>query len=165
MDKRPSILIVDDSESLLGALREQCTLEGYACETFTRAEAAVSVLEKTAYDVLLADIVLPGMKGLELSEKAKQLRPDMIVIVMTGFIDDFSYDEAVKAGASDFIKKPFTVQELMMRIRHAKMQEKLREMSFTDELTGLPNRRGFFAFAQQQQATVPMDQGEFGLEF
>ncbi len=70
------------------------------------------------------------------------------VIVMTGYVDDFSYDQAIDAGASDFIKKPFTLKELMMRIKHVRMQEKLRTISITDELTGLLNRRGFFALAQ-----------------
>jgi diguanylate cyclase (GGDEF)-like protein len=74
----------------------------------------------------------------------------MVVIIMTGFIGDFSYDQAMDTGASDFIKKPFTVQELVMRIKHVRMQEKLRTISITDELTGLLNRRGFFALAEQQ---------------
>jgi diguanylate cyclase (GGDEF)-like protein len=99
---------------------------------------------------MLTDIVMPGMRGLELVSRAKRLHPAMTAIVMTGFIEEFSYDEAIRSGAADFIKKPFTVQELLVRIKHAKMQDHLRELSITDELTGLSNRRGFFAFAQQQ---------------
>jgi diguanylate cyclase (GGDEF)-like protein len=56
---------------------------------------------------------------------------------------------AIEAGASDFIKKPFTIKELKVRIEHVKMQEELRAMSITDDLTGLYNRRGFFAMAEQ----------------
>ncbi|HWR58723.1 MAG TPA: diguanylate cyclase, partial [Thermodesulfovibrionales bacterium] len=88
--------------------------------------------------------------GFELTERAKKMRPGMIVIVMTGFIDDFSYDRAIQAGASDFIKKPFTLMELRARIDHVKLQEKQRLMAMTDELTGICNRRGFFNLAEQQ---------------
>lgn len=150
MEGKPSIVIVDDDEALLGALQEACTCEGYSCATFTHAEAALKEIEELPCDVLLTDVVLPGMKGLELTTRAKHQHPEMIVIVMSGFTMDFSYDDAVKAGASDFIKKPFTINEMLMRIQHAKMQERLRELSFTDDLTGLPNRRGFFAFARQE---------------
>jgi diguanylate cyclase (GGDEF)-like protein len=93
---------------------------------------------------------MPGMRGLELVRRVKHLYPSMTSIVMTGFVEEFSYDEAIRSGAGDFIKKPFTVQELLVRIKHAKLQDHLRELSITDELTGLSNRRGFFAFAQQQ---------------
>lgn len=147
---KPSLIIVDDDEPLLGMLRDASGSEGYSCVTFTRAETALSEIESLRFDVLLTDIVLPGMKGLELTSRVKHMRPEMIVIVMSGFTTDFSYDDAIRAGASDFIKKPFTVHEMLMRIRHAKMQERLRALSFTDDLTGLPNRRGFFAFAQQE---------------
>ncbi len=150
MEVKPSIIIVDDDEPLLKVLREAITLEGFSCATFTQAEAALSEIERLRFDVLLTDIVMPGMKGLELTSRVKQAHPEMIVIVMSGFTADFSYDDAIRAGASDFIKKPFTVPEMLMRIQHAKMQERLRALSFTDDLTGLPNRRGFFAFAQQE---------------
>jgi diguanylate cyclase (GGDEF)-like protein len=73
---------------------------------------------------------------------------------MTGFVGEFSYDEAIRAGAADFIRKPFTTQELLVRIKHGQMQDHLRTLSITDELTGLANRRGFFAFAQQQMKSA-----------
>ena len=150
MQVKPSLIIVDDDERLLGVLREAGSLEGYTCATFTRAEEALAEIERRSFNVLLTDIVLPGMKGLELTSRVKQMHPEMIIIVMSGFTTEFSYDDAIRAGASDFIKKPFTVHEMLMRIQHAKMQERLRALSFTDDLTGLPNRRGFFAFAQQE---------------
>lgn len=150
MNRTGSIIIVDDDSDMRAALSEYFGLKGHACKAFPNAEDALTHLSKESADVMLTDIVMPGMKGLELAERAKRLRPDMNIIVMTGYIDDFSYDEAIAAGASDFIKKPFTMYELMMRIKHVKLQDRLRLMSVTDELTGLPNRRGFFVLAEQQ---------------
>ncbi|MEK6745286.1 MAG: diguanylate cyclase [Nitrospirota bacterium] len=144
------VMIVDDDVSILDILRQSLSLEGYACEAFTRGEDALEALERMPAEVLLTDIVMPGMRGLELVSRAKRIHPAMTAIVMTGFVEEFSYDEAIRSGAADFIKKPFTVQELIVRIKHAKLQDHLRELSITDELTGLSNRRGFFAFAQQQ---------------
>ncbi len=150
MNELNSVIIVDDDEALLSMLKEGFSKEGYRCETALNGECALDLVSRNDFDIMLTDIVLPGIKGIELTEKAKRLRPEMVVIIMTGFIDDFSYDKAIEAGASDLIKKPFTLKELMVRIRHVKLQEKLRVLSITDELTGLYNRRGFFALAEQQ---------------
>lgn len=147
---KPTIMIVDDDVSVLDVLRQSLALEGYACQEYTRAREALAALERGPVDVLLADIVMPGLSGLDLVARAKQLHPSITIVVMTGFVEKFSYDEVVRSGAADFIKKPFTDQELLVRIKHAQLQDRLRELSITDELTGLTNRRGFFAFAQQQ---------------
>jgi diguanylate cyclase (GGDEF)-like protein len=150
MNTKTFVMIVDDDVSILDILRQSLSLEGYTCEAFTRGQDALDALERMPAEVLLTDIVMPGIRGLELVSRAKRIHPALTAIVMTGFVEEFSYDEAIRAGAADFIKKPFTVQELLVRIKHAKLQDHLRELSITDELTGLSNRRGFFAFAQQQ---------------
>ncbi len=150
MNKGNYVLIVDDEETLLSMLKETFTSEGYECETATSAESALEHISNTPFDIMLTDISLPGMKGFELTVQAKKMRPEMAVIIMTGYIDDFSYDSAIEAGASDFIKKPFTLKELKARIGLMKVQEKQRVMSITDELTGLYNRRGFFTLAEQR---------------
>jgi diguanylate cyclase (GGDEF)-like protein len=145
-----SVLIVDDDEGLLEMFKTALSIEGYRCETAANVEKALDLIKNVAFDILIADIKMPGMTGLELTEKAKKIRPDMAAIVMTAYIEEFSYDSAIEVGASDFIKKPFTVRELVARIQHVKLQEKLRSMSVTDELTDLYNRRGFFALAEQE---------------
>lgn len=150
-------MIVDDDVSILDILRQSLSLMGYTCEAFTSGEDALAALERRPAEVMLTDIVMPGMRGLELVSRAKRLHPAITAIVMTGFVEEFSYDEAIRSGAADFIKKPFTVQELLVRIKHAKLQDHLRELSITDELTGLSNRRGFFAFAQQQMKHARRD--------
>jgi len=140
-------------------------MQGHDCEVFSSAEAALDHITDKPCDILITDIVMPGMKGLQLTKEVRQSWPDTNVIVMTGFIDDFSYDQAIEAGASDFIKKPFTMHEMMLRIQHVHLQEKLREMSNSDELTGLYNRRGFYAIAQQQLKVANRAKGEVALLF
>jgi len=152
MSDKNSILIVDDDETLLPMLKEGFELQGYRCEAARSGEAALELVKNISFDILVADIVLPGLKGFELIEKAKRLRPDTVAIIMTGFINKYTYDTAIEAGASDLIKKPFTLKELMIRIEHAQVLKHLRETSVIDELTGLYNRRGFFTVAEQQVA-------------
>ncbi len=150
MNDSYSVMIVDDDPDLRHVLQSFLTSEGLVCETFSRAEEALEQLTRKPFDIMIADIIVPGMRGLELTERAKRIRPEMNIIVMTGYIENFSYDDAVAAGASDFIRKPFSLTEIALRLKHVRLQEKLRALSITDELTGLPNRRGFFALAEQQ---------------
>ena len=146
-------------------LKESLEALGHPCLTFKNAKDALAGLASSLPDVLITDISMSQMSGLELTKEAKRIRPDLIVIMMTGYIEDFSYDQAIEAGAADFIKKPFTIQELLMRVNHVKMQEKLRTISITDELTGLLNRRGFFALAEQQLKMAGRTKAEMALLF
>jgi len=142
------ILLVDDDVFLLDTLRNGLSLRGYQCETAVNAMTALELISKKTFHGMVTDIILPDMMGFELTEKVKKLEPDMVVIIMTGFIDEFSYKDAMEAGASDFIKKPFSLKELIARIEHATMHEKLHTISLRDDLTGLYNRRGFFTLAE-----------------
>jgi len=165
MENKTQFIVVDDDETLLDVLKRFLAMQGHDCEVFSSAESALDHIANKPCDILITDIVMPGMKGLQLTKEVRQSWPDTNVIVMTGFIDDFSYDQAIEAGASDFIKKPFTMHEMMLRIRHVHLQERLREMSNSDELTGLYNRRGFYAIAQQQLKVANRAKGEVALLF
>jgi len=150
LDKKDSILIVDDDAVIMKFMKIVLEMEGYECETAISSQAALERVQSTPFDIMITDIVMPGMNGLELTGKAKGIRPNMAVIITTGFVDNFSYDKAIEAGASDFIKKPFTEKELIARIKHVKMQQEIRNLTLRDELTGIYNRRGFFALVEYQ---------------
>jgi len=150
LEKKDSILIIDDDAVILKFMKIVLEMEGYECETAISSQAALERVQSTPFDIMITDIVMPGMNGLELTGKAKGIRPNMAVIITTGFVDNFSYDKSVEAGASDFIRKPFTEKELIARIKHVKMQQEIRNLTLRDELTGLYNRRGFFALVEYQ---------------
>jgi|WetSurMetagenome_2_1015567.scaffolds.fasta_scaffold45804_2 two-component system, cell cycle response regulator len=156
--KQKSLLIVDDDILLLDTINSGLSLRGYQCKTAMSASIALELLSKNLFDVMIIDIVLPDMSGFELTTKAKKIKPDMAIIIMTGYIDEFSYEDAIESGASDFIKKPFSLNELIARIEHARMHERLHDISLHDELTGLYNRRGFFTLAEHLLKTAKRQQ-------
>lgn len=165
MEKKPRFVVVDDDETLLDVMRRFLATQGHACEVFSSAEKALAHLADNTADIVITDIVLNGMEGLQFTKRVKLSWPNTNVIVMTGFINDFSYDNAIEAGASDFIKKPFTVHEILFRVKHVLLQEHLREMATTDELTGLLNRRGFFTIARQELKAANRTKGKLALVF
>jgi two-component system, cell cycle response regulator len=152
------ILIVDDDISLLDIIISGLSLRGYQCKTSMSGNIALDLLSKGLFDIMLIDIGLPDMSGFELTAKVKKIKADLPIIVMTGFIEEFSYEDAIESGASDFIKKPFSLKELIARIEHAKMHERVRDISLHDELTGLYNRRGFFTLAEHLLKTAKRQQ-------
>lgn len=119
------ILIVDDDEQLRDILKNGLSFYGYSCATMGNAATALEYIEKNSFDIMIVDVVLPDMNGLELTKKVKAIRPNKTIVVITGHIEDFPYDRALDAGASDFIKKPFSIKELLARIRYVKMQDEL----------------------------------------
>jgi len=127
MEQRGAVIVVDDDAKLLDVVRSGLLQKGYPCETAANGASALELINKTPFDTMIADVDLPGMNGLELARKAKRLRPGMAVIIVTGFIEKFSYDEAIEAGASDFIKKPFTLRELLAKMNQIKIQEELQK--------------------------------------
>ena len=152
--KQGLVLVIADDMPLLDALDKGLSLSGYQCTVAMSSTQALKLFAENLFDVIVTDIVLPDMRCFELTTKVKKIRPDMTIIVMTGSIDEFSYDNAMGAGASDFIIKPFSLKELVARIEHAKKHEKLYDISVRDELTGLYNRRGFFALSEHLLKTA-----------
>ena len=105
-----SILIVDDEIRLGDALRRTLALEGYDAFYEPDAEEALRALRARPFDVLLTDLVMPGIDGLELMRRAKRIRPGCEVVVMTAFATVDTAREALKRGAVDYLTKPFSVE-------------------------------------------------------
>ena len=115
-DKQIHILVVDDETSILEFLQEGIQLAGYSCSTASRAKEALEIMECGPTDIVIADVNMPGMSGLELVEQIKG-KYDSDVIVMTGYAADYTYEEIIGLGASDFIQKPIRIAEFIARIK------------------------------------------------
>ncbi len=122
MTKKISILIVDDEESVRDSLYNWFIEDGYRVEVAENANKALSLLESDSFDIILADIKMPGMDGLEMLRRIKILKSDSIVIVMTAFATVDTAVQALKDGAYDYITKPFDPDDLSHLIRNASKQ-------------------------------------------
>ena len=147
------ILVVDDDAAVRNSLEEFLTFLGFTAHTAANAEKALAFLENQPVDVVITDIVMPGMNGLELMQEIKQ-QYDADVVVITGYTTEFSYEEAISRGASDFVFKPFRLDELRLRLKRVMreralvqeqhhLMEKFKKLAITDGLTTLYNARHF----------------------
>ncbi len=127
MAKKISILIVDDEVSVRDSLYSWFIEDGYRVESAENANTALSILENESFDIILADIKMPGMDGLEMLRRIKLLKSDSIVIVMTAFATVDTAVQALKDGAFDYITKPFDPDDLSHLIRNASKQISLAE--------------------------------------
>jgi DNA-binding NtrC family response regulator len=127
MARKISILIVDDEESVRDSLYNWFIEDGYRVECAENAKKALSMLENEGFDIILADIKMPGMDGLEMLRRIKLLKSDSIVIVMTAFATVDTAVQALKDGAFDYVTKPFDPDDLSHLIRNASKQIVLTE--------------------------------------
>jgi diguanylate cyclase (GGDEF)-like protein len=148
------ILIVDDDLAIRDAMQEFIEMSGYEASVASSAEEAMGLLADRTVEVVISDILLPGMDGLALTDRIKRTW-DVDVIVMTGYSTDYSYEEAISKGASDFVFKPVRFEELLLRLKRVlnerrlnqervQMLDELKKLSITDGLTGLYNSRYFY---------------------
>ena len=122
MARKISILIVDDEESVRDSLYNWFIEDGYRVESAENAKKALTILESDQFDIILADIKMPGMDGLEMLRRIKSIKPEAIVIVMTAFATVDTAVKALKDGAYDYVTKPFDPDDLTHLIRNATNQ-------------------------------------------
>lgn len=127
MTKKISILIVDDELSVRDSLYNWFIEDGYLVECAENANKALAMLESGDFDIVLADIKMPGMDGLEMLRLIKALKKDIIVIMMTAFATVDTAVQALKDGAYDYVTKPFDPDDLSHLIRNASRQVILSE--------------------------------------
>ena len=127
-----SILVVDDVPAMQRMLTSSLSSDGYQVETASSGEEAISRIAEQEFDVILADIVMPGVGGLVVLERSRLLNPRAAVILMTAYASLETAIAALRHGAWDYLEKPFCLDELTARVervldqREALWRERLR---------------------------------------
>jgi DNA-binding NtrC family response regulator len=113
------LLIVEDEDTLCKSLQRVLKREGYEVDGADSAESAFVLLETKSYDLIITDIILPGISGIELLARYRKTNPAQKVIVITAYASLVTAVEAIKAGACDFIIKPLMHDEMRRAVRKA----------------------------------------------
>ena len=112
------ILVVDDDEVIRETLCELLSTN-YSCQTADTAEAALDKLQARSFDVVLTDISMPGLSGMELLRRVLQLYPDTQVIMISGLSDQEHAQNLISQGASDYLLKPFRLEVVEESVKRA----------------------------------------------
>jgi DNA-binding NtrC family response regulator len=176
MSAKARILVVDDEPTICDALRVAITTDGYAVQSAENAIQAIAELERQEFDVVLADLSLPRVSGLELLDRVKKSWPGTEVIVITGQGSIATAVDAIKRGAYHYVTKPFTADEILhlvgqalerRRLVHRKerLEEELSLARGVHQLVGqsepIERIRAIIQTAAGSEATV-LIQGESG---
>jgi len=111
------VLVVDDEESIRTFIVTLLSKKGHSCATATDGAEALDKMNSDQFDAVITDIVMGEMDGLTLTKEILGRYPGLPVMIMTGYTDDYSTEEAIEAGAQEFVKKPFSITELDLRFR------------------------------------------------
>ena len=116
--KKPSnynVLVVDDEEPMRELMVALLSRQGHQCITARNGNEALNKISQHKFDAVITDIVMPEMDGIALTKEILILYPDLPIMVMTGYSGEYSAESAIAAGARDFINKPFSIDEFILR--------------------------------------------------
>jgi len=120
------LLVVDDEEPQMRALCDTLSSEGFITAGFSSPQSALAALERSSYDLLLTDLMMPGMDGIELLAAARRIDPELVGIMMTGHGTIDTAVRAMQAGALDYIQKPFRLKVILPVLRRGIEIRRLR---------------------------------------
>src|SRR5574341_2397273 len=121
-----NLLIVEDEETLRESIKRIFTKEGYTVDAVDSAEKGLALVEKNLFDVIISDIILPGMDGIEMLTRVREQVPDQLFIVVTAYASLDTSVKALRAGAYDYIMKPIIHEEIKQIVRNALRQKSLQ---------------------------------------
>ena len=114
--KTYDILVVDDEESIRTVLRLDLEKQNYRTDEAGSGKQTLEILEKNHYDLMITDLMMDGMDGLELMREIKKIKPELMAIILTGYASLDSAVEAMRLGASDYLRKPYDRSDLHLRV-------------------------------------------------
>ncbi len=122
MKEELRVLVVDDEEMLRNLLARILEREGYSVSTASGAKQALASLEKSDFQIMVSDVKMPEMNGFELLKAAKHKYPQMAVVMMTAFGDDYTVQQALGLGADGYVAKPFKSHDLTSEVERARQK-------------------------------------------
>jgi CheY-like chemotaxis protein len=124
------ILCVDDEEVILDSFRKILVLDGYSVDTVQTGQEALGLIQSYHYDFVFTDLKMPAMDGVDVVKAVKHMRPDVDVVIITGFATVETAVECMKYGAMDYVQKPFTEDELLAFAKKAviKRQDRIQKL-------------------------------------
>jgi FixJ family two-component response regulator len=127
------VLVVDDEQAMCAMVTRFLRTSGYDSESTTDPAKALELLKLGSFELVISDIKMPGMDGIQLLSEILRIDPIPHTIIMTGHTDAYTFSDIIKAGAADFISKPFRLSELKAKIERIdgerKMKRELQEMN------------------------------------
>jgi DNA-binding NtrC family response regulator len=126
LEKTARVLIVDDEDSVRDLLSDALTSFGYATVTAKNGEEALRLYKQQRFDIVLSDLMMRPMGGMELLNAITKIDPEAIFIMITGYPSIEFAVEAIKTGARDFVSKPFNLDELKLKIERALLERILK---------------------------------------
>lgn len=145
--EKQKILAIDDDPFIRTLVAEIMAKLGHECDVAEDGLAALDKLAASSYTIVITDIKMPRLDGVELTKRIKEKYNNTDIIVITAYNADYKCTDVIRAGASDFISKPFNVDELEAKInriiRERTLRHELETLSIRDELTNIYNRRHF----------------------
>ena len=124
--KKNSALVVDDDPNVLQVLGGYMKAFNFDVETMENPRMAVELCRKNRFDIILSDLMMPQMNGLDFLQEVRQVDPDAAFIMITGYPSIDSAVEAIRRGAQDYITKPFKIEEIKLKIDKALLEKNLR---------------------------------------
>ncbi|MFB0565006.1 MAG: sigma-54-dependent transcriptional regulator [Candidatus Aminicenantaceae bacterium] len=121
------ILVVDDEKSILDLLKVAFKKEGWRVSTCLSAQRALELIENNDIDLIVCDIKMPQISGIQILKHVKKKKPDIPVVMITAYASINQAVEALRAGAMDYVVKPFDIDELKITVSHGLEQRKLRQ--------------------------------------
>ncbi|UJS18087.1 MAG: diguanylate cyclase [Candidatus Jettenia sp.] len=169
------ILIVDDEEIIRDLLYDTLSQTGYKVKVAINGRDAVKQIENEPFEIVITDLRMPGISGIELLQYVLKMNPDVCVLIMTAYGTVESAVNAMKLGAYDYICKPFELEEMKIIVekaverqwllRESRMLEFYRHLSITDSLTKVYNYRYFHEFIERELQRAKRNSSTFSLLF
>jgi response regulator RpfG family c-di-GMP phosphodiesterase len=126
-EESPRVLVVDDEKVIREILSDFLTMEGYVVRTVEDGQAALKELQRRSYNLVISDLKMPNMGGLELLEQISDQNINVLTVIMTGFGTVETAIEAMKKGAYDYILKPFKVEEVVHIVQRGLDRQRLQQ--------------------------------------